>query len=206
MKKEYLIFDFDWTLVESMWDTVKIIKEFLSDIEWTDIELVDYIFKTTPWMALQKQIEIIYKNNNTINHKNITLEIYEKLLKYDADFFDWVIDIIKELSKEYKLFLTTWNSTKVAEKHLVKWWIKDCFELIYWSDNILKWKDHLEIFKDYSCDEYFYQKSYYIWDGNSDRLFANEAWIDFIHIWNEWIDKYEIKSVKDINNIINNAY
>jgi len=204
MKKEYLIFDLDWTLIESMSDTVKIITNYLKQIPNTDFEKVRYVFSTTPWMALKKQIELIYNWYNDIDSEKITLEIYEQLLKQDANFFEWIIEKIKELSNNYKLFLTTWNSTEVAIKYLTEWWIKDKFELIYWSDKILKWKDHLEIFKEYSLDKDFYRKSFYIWDWNSDREFAKSCNIDFIHVWNSKIYKYEIDSVKDIDIILSN--
>ena len=129
--KKYIIFDLDWTLIQSMSDAVKIILEYLSKIPKVDLEKAKYIFKTTPWTALKTQIEYIFEWNKNINTNIITKEIYENLLNYDAEFFDWIPKKIKEISKNYKLFLTTWNSTKVAIKHLEKWWIIDCFELIY---------------------------------------------------------------------------
>jgi len=202
--KKYIIFDLDWTLIQSMSDAVKIILNHLSKIPGIDLEKAKYIFKTTPWTALKTQIEYIFEWDKNINTDKITKEIYKTLLNYDADFFNWVPEKIKELCKKYKLFLTTWNSTKVAIKHLKKWWIIDCFELIYWSDKILKWIEHLNIFKEYSKDKVFFKNSIYVWDGQSDRIFAKEAWIDFIHIWNNKKDKYEIKSVKDIDKILIN--
>jgi len=204
--KKYIIFDLDWTLIQSMSNAVKIILEYLSKIPKVDLEKAKYIFKTTPWTALKTQIEYIFEWNKNINTNIITKEIYENLLNYDADFFEWIPKKIKELCKKYKLFLTTWNSTKVAIKHLKKWWIIDCFELIYWSDKILKWIEHLNIFKEYSKDKDFFKNSIYVWDGHSDRIFAKEAWIDFIHIWNNKKDKYEIKSVKNIDNILNKLW
>ena len=200
--KKYIIFDLDWTLIESMHNTVKLILKYLEQIPWTDMEKARYIFSTTPWMALKNQIKLVYEDINDISSSEITKKIYNELLVYDADFFEWVITKIKELKNNYKLFLTTWNSTKVAKKHLEKWWIIECFELIYGSDKILKWKEHLELFKEYSNDENFFKNSIYVWDWQSDRIFAEEAWIDFIHIWEENIDKYEIKSVKEIDNIL----
>jgi hypothetical protein len=176
----------------------------LSNIPETDIEKAKYIFSTTPWMALKNQIKLVYEWIENIDSEKITLEIYEDLLNHDAEFFEWIIDKIKELKDNYKLFLTTWNSTQVAKKYLEKWWIIEYFELIYWSDKILKWIDHLNIFKDYSDDEDFFKKSIYVWDGQSDRIFASEAWIDFIHIWNDNKDKYEIESVTHIDKILTN--
>jgi len=45
----------------------------------------------------------------------------------------------------------------------------------------------------------FFEKSIYIWDWDADRYFAGIFDIDFIHIWNEWKDEYEIKSVAEID-------
>ena len=203
MQKKYLIFDLDWTLIESMNDTLKIVINYLDKIPNIDIEKVKYVLETTPWMSLQNQLEIIFEWKNQINIEKIKNEIYKDILdNNDDDFFEWVISKIKELSKKHKLFLTTWNSTKTAIKYLTKWTIIDCFELIYWSDKILKWMDHLNIFKDYSKDKDFFEKSIYTWDWNMDRIFAKEAWIDFIHIWNDKTDKYEINSVKNIDSIL----
>ena len=201
--KKYIIFDLDWTLIHSMENAVKIILDYLKQIKQTDIEKAKYIFKTTPWMALKNQIKLLYKDNKNINIEKITNNIYKNLLNYDAEFFEWVPEKVKSLSKNYKLFLTTWNSTQVAIKHLKKWNILDCFELIYWSDKILKWLDHLNIFKDYSNDYDFFKKSIYVWDWQSDRIFAKKASIDFVHIWDEKIDEYEIGSVTELDKILN---
>ena len=199
---KYIIFDLDWTLIESMSDTVKLIINHLKQIPETDIEKAEYVFSTTAWMPLRKQIELIFKWFDAIDTDKITSDIYTSLLWHDADFFEWATEKIMELKDNYKLFLTTWNSTQVANNHLKKWWIIEHFELIYWSDVILKWMEHLNLFKEYSWDNDFFKKSIYVWDWQSDRLYAKQAWIDFIHIWNQKIDKYEIKSVKDIDDIL----
>lgn len=200
--KKYIIFDLDWTLIESMSDTVKTILNYLEKIPNTDIEKAEYIFKTTAGMPLRKQIEIIYEQEKNIDPSKVTTDIYKTLLEHDADFFKWIPEKITELKDDYKLFLTTWNSTEVARKHLIKWWIIEYFEMIHWSDVILKWMDHLNLFKEYSEDENFFENSIYVWDWQSDRLYASEAWIDFIHIWNEKQDKFEIESVTHIDEIL----
>lgn len=200
--KKYIIFDLDWTLIQSMENAVKIILDYLKNIKETDLEKAKYVFKTTPWMALKNQVKLIYNDEENIDYEKIVEEIYNNLLNYDADFFNWVPEKIMELKEKYKLFLTTWNSTQVAIKHLSKWKILECFELVYWSDKVLKWMDHLNIFKEYSDDKDFFKNSVYVWDWQSDRIFAKQAWIDFIHIWNEKIDEYEINSVVEIDKIL----
>ena len=201
--KKNLIFDLDWTLIESMSETLNIVVKYILDnFENKDQETVRYYMSQSAWtpLLIQLQKTLVWETSDSI--QKACDDIYEEIWKHNWEFFEWVPEKIKELSKTYKLFLTTWNSTYVAKKYLTKWWIIDLFEVVLWSDKILKWNDHLENFKEYSEDENFYENSYYIWDGNSDREFAEAKDIEFIHIWNEWIDKYEIKSVINIDNIL----
>lgn len=202
--KKYLIFDLDGTLIESMDNTTDFIVKKLSNIEWTDIEKVKYVLKTTAWKALIEQLAIIYEDKDKKELKDIMGYIYKGLEKFKFSFFEKVPDKIKELSKTYKLFLTTWNSTSVAKNHLKQWGILNCFELVYGSDKIPKWHEHLEIFKEYTWDNNFYEKAVYIWDWNQDRIFAQEKNIDFIHIWNDKKDTYEISSVIYIDDVLDN--
>lgn len=200
--KKYLIFDLDWTLIESMWGTINLVIEMLLKIEWTDVEKAKYIFSTTSWTPLLTQIEMLYEWFPNVDCKKLTQDIYNEILKLDTNFFPWVLDKISELKNDYKLYLTTWNSTLTAEKHLKNGWIYEYFQIVLWSDEIHKWELHLEIFEEHSNDTDFYKKSIYIWDWDSDRMFAKQKWIDFIHIWNDKIDKYEINSVREIDKVL----
>ncbi len=202
--KKYLIFDLDGTLIKSMDNIVNFIIERLSNVPWTDIEKVKYVLKTTAWKALIDQLAIIYEDKSKKELYDIMNYIYEGLEQFKFSFFEWAIEKIKELNKKYKLFLTTWNSTSMAREHLKKWKILDCFELVYGSDKIPKWHAHLEDFKEHTNDNNFYEEAVYIWDGDQDRIFAKEKNIDFIHIWNDWKDTYEITSVIYIDEILNN--
>jgi phosphoglycolate phosphatase-like HAD superfamily hydrolase len=199
--KKYLIFDLDWTLIESQWSIFNLLEDFFKKNFPELKEKAMYIFKMWKWRPLFDQLEDIFEDKEKA-------EIYKKIIynnlneKIKWSFFFKIPEKIKELSKKYKLFLTTWNSTTFAKNTLKKWNILDCFELVYWSDKILKWEEHLELFKEYSWDENFYEKSFYIWDWNADREFAKQKNIDFIHIWNDNIDKYEIESVVNIDDIL----
>jgi FMN phosphatase YigB (HAD superfamily) len=129
------------------------------------------------------------------------IEEFEKI-NQNIEFFPWVLEKMVELSKWYKLFLTTSSPTYVAENALKSWWIFELFEIIYWSEQIAKSEIHLEYFQEYSSDENFYRKALYIWDWNNDRVFAQRKNIDFIHIWNDKKDKFEINSVCEIDEIL----
>lgn len=202
MPKQYLIFDFDGTLVDSLWDTGKTILSILSEVPDTNINKANEYFLKSTWTPLIQQIEEFYTWRN-INSRELSEKIYAEFLTFDWQFFPWVREKIQELAGKYTLFLTTGNSTPVAEKNLKKAGIYEYFAIVLGSEKILKWHQHLEIFGWYSQDKEFYQKSIYIGDGSSDRDFAREKWIDFIHIGNSGIDKYEIPSVVDIDSILN---
>lgn len=204
MQKKYLIFDLDGTLINSQNWLIDLIWGFIKDhVKITKDEMA-YLFNYKTWTPLEIQMcDILWSEKKW---KELTDKIYEEILihnkKNPANFFSWVPEKILELSKKYKLFLTTWNHTDFAKEVLEKWWIIQCFEEIYWSDKIHKWMKHLEIFKENSCDKNFFEKAVYIWDWNSDREFAKIFDIDFIHIWSEKKDKYEIKSVVEISEIL----
>lgn len=200
MKKEYLIFDMDWTLVHSMWDSMQIIYDYIEKI---DPELLDksrYIFENTFGWPLIKQLEEVFWEWYDI--QKITNDIYKMQFYVKTEFFLWVPEKIKELAQKYTLFLTTWNSTKVAIKHLEKWWIKENFSMILWSDILLKGREHIEEFIKYTSDTDFSKKAVYTWDWEWDKFFASEYNIDFIRIGKFWKDKYEINSVVEIDEIL----
>lgn len=202
MNKKYLIFDLDGTLISNMNSILEYLVEYLYTNFSLDKENTKYILVSTSWTPLKKQLEMLLPDLPKNDLILLTDKLYSWLEKIDWEFFPWVVEKITELSKKYKLFLTTWNSTTTANHHLLKWWIQKYFELIYWSDVILKWPEHINIFIDYSNDKDFIKKSVYIWDWVNDRNISNYFWIDFIHIWNEKIDKYEINSVSQIDTIL----
>jgi phosphoglycolate phosphatase-like HAD superfamily hydrolase len=200
--KKYLIFDLDWTIINSTVWIVNEILNFINKIEPDYYDKTRYTINQTFWLSLKEIFFIVFKDEK--KSKRYSLEVYNRLdkIRWRLKFFPWIPKKIKELSKKYKLFLTTWSSTDFAKKSLRKWWIKDCFELIYWSDKILKWQEHLDIFADYTWDNNFFEDSIYIWDWDMDRVFAKKSSIDFIYIWNKKIDKYEIESIVQIDAIL----
>lgn len=206
MKKyKYIIFDLDWTLINSTHKIIDVIEDFFLENYPDYYDTARYYIENSQGQSLQDQMKYIFKNDKKA--EKITKKLYTLLnkLRDQIQFIPWVKEKIMELSKNYKLFLTTWSSTKFAKQTLKTWWLDKYFELIYWSNEILKWKDHLNIFKDYSLDVNFFENSLYIWDWEMDKIFASESWIDFVRVWIRWEkDEKRIKSVKYIDKILNN--
>lgn len=200
--KQYLIFDLDGTLINS---SGRIKNAILWPIQihtpqyfWVAQELFGLYWN----YPLQQYLKKVYDNWEL--ERKIEEEIMKEfqVINNTVEFFPWVLEKIHEISKRYKLFLTTASSTKVAQNVLKTGGIMELFEIIYGSEQVPKSESHLEYFKDYSCDEDFYKKAVYIWDGNNDRILAGNKNIDFIHIWNDKKDIYEIESVADIDTIL----
>ena len=192
--KKYLIFDLDWTLIKSQKVLLELVSNYLKENFWIENEKSKYFLSSTRGMPLFEQIKEILGFDEH-KAKEIANDIYKKIENTEkGNFFLWVPAKIKELRKNYKLFLSTWNSTKFAEENLKKWDIFDCFEYILWSENIWKSIEHIEIFKDYTWDKDFEKLAVFIWDWEKDRDIAKEVNIDFIHIdediKNYFWDKY----------------
>lgn len=137
--------------------------------------------------------------------KYIIFDLDWTLIDSSKEFFKWIPEKIFELSKKYKLFLSTRSSTKSAEEYLKKWWIYDCFEYILWSEKICKSKQHIDFFKEITLDKDFEKFSIFIWDWEIDRFIAKETNIIFIHIdknlEKNFYDKLEINSINEIEKI-----
>jgi len=198
-KYKYIIFDLDWTLINSTHKIIDIIEDYFLDNYPELYDKARYYIETSQWQSLQEQLEAIFEDKEKALKE--TKKIYKILwdLRDKVKFFPWIKDKIKELSKNYKLFLTTWSSTKFAKQTLKDWDIKKYFEKIIWSDKILKWREHLEIFKETSLDNNFYKNSIYIWDWEMDKIFAEESAVDFVRVWNRWNDEKRISSVVEID-------
>ncbi len=205
MKKySYIIFDLDGTLINSTHKIIDIIEDYFLE-NYPDLyDDSRYYIENSFWMSLQEILENIFKCNKTAEKE--TKKIYKLLwdLRDKVKFFPWVKEKIKELKKNwYILFLTTWSSSKFAKQTLKDWEIYKYFSKVIWSDKILKWKDHLEIFKEISWDSDFYKKSIYIWDWEMDKIFALEQNIDFVRVWNRWEkDEIRVKNIIEIDKFL----
>ena len=204
MKKySYIIFDLDGTLINSTHKIIDIIEDYFLE-NYPDLyDTSRYYVENGFWLSLQEILKNIFKSEELAEKE--AKKIYKLLwwLRDKVKFFPWVTKKIKELSKDYKLFLTTGSSTKFAKQTLKDWEIKKYFEKIIWSDEILKWKEHLEILKEISWDSDFYKKSIYLWDWEMDKIFAQEQNIDFVRVWNRWDkDENRVVSIIEIDNFL----
>lgn len=203
--KKYLIFDLDGTLVQSGNQIDRIIFNYIQ--ENLDPELLEhaaYLVKNNQWMSLFQLIEILLEcDKQTAQfHGN---RIYKEINKVSQqiNFFEWVPEKITELSKKYTLFLSTWNTDKFAKKVLKQWGIYDCFEKIMGSTLVKKSPDHIKHFMNHIDDKEFIDKSVFIGDGQIDEAISKFFWMDFVHISPFKENKFHIKNVNQIDDILN---
>ena len=204
--KQYIIFDLDGTLIQSTESSFEIqyniLKKYIPDLER---DYLKYYFNQTAGTALEEQLDTLCKNKlESTEIKKITDEIYEAIIEHrdEVSFFPWVETMLQNLHSEYKFFLSTWNSDQYAQKILSEAGLDSYFEKILGSSIVHKSVEHIKIFSEIACDDEFAQKAIYIWDGNTDRDIAQSAWIDFIKVWEEWIDSYEVDHTTDAMDII----
>ncbi len=204
MNKKYIIFDLDGTLINSVEKNREKIVQIIGEVDENKINTAKYILSTTSWMPLIRQLEIIFDHNQAIDIENLKNKIYNsfQINPEESNFFPWTIEKIKELAQDYKLFLTTGNSTRYAKEELKKAGLENYFEEIIWSEDILKGKEHICIFKDKSFDEKFCEWAIYVGDGDRDREIAMAHHIPFIHIGNDKIDTYEIADISEIDEVL----
>lgn len=201
--KKYLIFDLDGTLLKSDEQIDKLIYNYIE--KNIDSELVDtarYLIENNQWMSIKETMYKLIANENEANKHYQSITLLIDSMQGQVVFFDWIQDKIKELSQKYTLFLSTWNSDKFANEILSHGWIYDYFDKILWSSYILKSPEHIDELINYTWDIDFSSQAIFIWDWQRDRLIAESKNIDFIHIWSDNIDTYEIQSVTQIDTIL----
>lgn len=201
--KRYLIFDLDGTLIISNSQIDTLIYTYIKNHFDSDIqENARYYIENFQWMSLQELFNRILDNKNQAKFHRDTLTKKIDALQNQVQFFDWACELIEKLSKEYILFLSTWNSDNFAKEILKKWNIYHYFEKVLGSTNIMKSSEHLEEFYKHIQDENFYKNATFIWDWARDREIAGSKNLNFIHIGNQWKDKYEISEIKYIETIL----
>lgn len=198
----YLVFDLDGTLIRSQGRVSSLVARFFEERFWLDPEATRYYFHSTRGKALIAQI-MEYLQIQEDEARKLSDEIYSLILQTKkGEFFPGVVEKIKELSQDFKLFLSTGNSTAFAKENLQEWWILNCFELVVGSDLLIKGVEHLKLFSETVGDPNFLKKVVFIWDGENDRDIAQQAGIPFIHVEEEPCSfdvPYCVVSVADIS-------
>jgi len=119
------------------------------------------------------------------------------LVDKNKEFFDWVIDMTKRLSKDYTLFLSSQTNDEELKKYTKQAGIYEYFDVVFGSSVMEKWEKHIEVFKLMLDDPDFENKTILIWDSDFDREIAKQAWIFFVKVWKENKDYYEIDKITD---------
>ena len=194
--KKYIIFDLDGTLINSNNNIREIIFEFFKEKhpEYYDILRYSVDFKQLSSIRdLLKSVYWRFDNEIKVIHKEL-YKILDKKNK-ESKFINGTVEKILELKDKYKLYLSTWSSTRFAKDILKEAWIDEYFEIIQWSEEIPKSETHFDIFMEHSWDNEFYKHAISIWDSLKDEIFAGERKIDFILIWDKYNSISEIKEI-----------
>lgn len=202
--KKYLIFDLDWTLIQSNNYIDTLIYKYIWENIWEEyIDHAKYIIQNNQWMSIKEWFSILLEWNQELINKH-SQEVTKQInnISWNVVFFPNVVEKIKELSKKYTLFISTWNSDEFALEVLSSVWIDKYFDKILWSSYILKSSQHIDELISYTWDLSLPEKSIFIWDGQRDKQIALSKNIDFIHIWTCWKEKHQIETVDNIDSML----
>lgn len=114
------------------------------------------------------------------------------------ELFEWIPEMLKNLSENYTLFLSSRSDDEDIVDFLKTEQLYWYFDVVFGSTIREKWKKHIEVFDLVSEDQNFINKTIYIWDDEFDRNIAKMAWISFVKIWKEGTDAYEIDKTTDL--------
>lgn len=199
---KYLVFDLDGTLIRSQGRVSSLVAEILEERFWVEKEATRYYFHTTRGKALTPQL-IEYLQISPEEAQKLAEELYALIRQSSlGDFFPGVVEMIKKLSQDFRLFLSTGNSSAFALGNLEVWGILDCFEAVMGSESVAKWSEHLDYFVEVTGDEDFRKFAVLIWDGEYDAWIAKEAGMPFIHIEEDekcsFGEQYCVRSVAEM--------
>lgn len=222
---KYILFDLDGTLIDfikgekmAFIDTIKKYMNYIpSDLEckkFSDIN--EYYFnefkedrmdrKTFHFNRFKEIYEYLKYDGDILNSN----EYYINSLKYQAELYDDVLDILNYLKNKYRLFIASNGMTSVQIKRLEIANINNYFEKNYISEDIGYNKPDIEFFNYIFNDLNDFDKDKYIIIGDridSDILGAINSGIKSIYLNrdnNSYDGKpdYEIKSLLEIKNIL----
>ncbi len=202
--KKYIIFDLDWTLISSIWNIqekiLKKSKEFFPN--FSEDEIKYFLFKTN-WASMRKYVENFFENKNSPEIEKIEKELHLLTNKEreKINFEEWVVDMVKRLSKDFTLFLSTWAKEEFAIEALEKWWLTEYFKAIRWSDFSSK-EEHVLEFSILTEDLNFFKKCFSVWDWFVEEEAAKKYSIDFIKIWENWKSEFEVGHILEVEKVV----
>jgi len=100
-KYSYIIFDLDWTLINSTHKIIDIIEDYFLE-NYPDLyDTARYYIENSQGQSLQEQLEYIFKDKKKAEKE--TKKIYKILwdLRDKVKFFPWVKEKIKQLYNDW---------------------------------------------------------------------------------------------------------
>jgi len=179
MNQEYKfgIFDVDGTLIDSMSVYTKTFSGILFRRFKIPVEESNKYYLDSAGTPLDIQFQCMLKKNSvsTKEIQNMTDEFFEIVSQTNYQFYDGVINLVKELiRREFTLFITTGSQTFATKKKLKKEGVANCFNFILGSSEIPKGPKHIEEFAksvNLSVEE-FSSRVFYCGDGSRDMEIA----------------------------------
>jgi phosphoglycolate phosphatase len=154
---QYIVFDFDGTLA----DTIDVVKEIVSS-EMNDINEEDFEFLRSEGIKqLIKRKKIpIYKIPKMVLHFASKLNT-----KHDIPLYPEMLPIIQKLSSVYRLGIVSSNSEEIIRQCLAKYQVEHLFDFVYSQSSIFG--KHL-VFKS-MCKKHKLNPAEILYVGDEDR-------------------------------------
>ena len=217
---EYILFDLDGTLMDfkmgekkAFIDTISHFKDIVpsSDICNKFSEINERLFNSFA-RGEMKRIEFQearFKEITSIMDLDADISLFNKYyvesLKYQADLYSDVLDVLSYLKGKYKLYIASNGMNLVQRKRLESAKILDYFDKIYISEVIGANKPEKAFFEYIFNDLNDYDKSKYIIIGDrydTDILGGLNVGINTVLISREKIVKDSIQSLEELKKLL----
>ena len=217
---EYILFDLDGTLMDfnmgekkAFIDTIySFTNKIPTDLECKEFSIINERLFNEFAKGNMKRIEFQQARFKEItDYMNLKADIekfneyYVKSLKYQADLYSDVLDILNYLKGKYKLFIASNGMDSVQRKRLEIAGILDYFDGLYISEVIGHNKPDLEFFEYIFKDLNDYDKDKYVIIGDrydTDIIGGINAKINTILISRDKKEKDSIQSLEELKNIL----
>ena len=222
---KYILFDLDGTLLDfntgeknAFSDTIKYFSNYkVNDIECKEFSKInEYYFNEYSKGNMDRKTFHYHRFDEIKKYLRLDFdsikanEYYVNSLKYQANLYDDVINILDYLFNKYILFVASNGQTIVQNKRLETAGIDKYFKKYYISEDVGYNKPNEEFFNYIFDDLKDYKKEEYVIIG--DRLDTDifgginvgikTIYINRFNISNDIKPDYEIKSLKELKNIL----